>query len=195
MTGLRVQRGLPAGLRAQAVELYWQAFGSKLGLILGPGPRARRYLMRVMQAENCLIALDAQGALLGLAGFRTDGTSFAGGALPDLRAVYGRFGSRWRAAVLRWLGEEVEEGQFVLDGLCVAEAQRGRGVGTALVQAICAEAHRGGYTAVRLDVTDRNRRARALYERCGFRLDRQTRLGLLAPVFGYSAALGMVRPL
>lgn len=195
MTGFRLQRGLPAGLRQQAVDLYWQAFGPKLGLILGPAPRARLFLMRVMQAQNCLIALDGQGRLVGLAGFRTDGVSFAGGGAADLRAIYGPLGGRWRAALLRWLGEDLDSGHFLLDGLCVAKAAQGQGVGTALLQAICTEAHRGGYAAVRLDVTDRNRRAQALYERCGFRLDRQTRMGLLGPLFGYSAALGMVRRL
>ena len=67
------------------------------------------------------------------------------------------------------------------------------GVGTALLNAICLEARNRGYTAVRLDVIEGNDRARALYERAGFALDRTARIGALRHVFGFAAAHVMVR--
>ncbi len=35
-----LQTGLPEHLRAEAARLYWQAFGGKLGLVMGPEARA-----------------------------------------------------------------------------------------------------------------------------------------------------------
>jgi ribosomal protein S18 acetylase RimI-like enzyme len=192
-TGFTIRMGLPPGTRPQALRLYWTAFGPKLGRVLGPEARALAFLDRAMRGDHCLAAVAADGRLLGLAGFRTDRGTFAGGAPDDLRAVYGWAGGLWRARVLGMLGDADEARQFLLDGLCVAPEARGQGVGRALIGAICAEAARRGHDAVRLDVVDTNPRARALYERLGFRAVRTARIGLLRHVFRFSATTTMVR--
>ena len=188
-----IERGLPDHLRAEAAALYWQAFGGKLGRVLGPEEAALRFLTRVIRADQCLTAIDADGRLLGLAGFKTRQVSFAGGTDADLCAVYGQFGGRWRALVLRLLGNEVDNRRFLLDGLCVSRAARGQGVGSALLEAIVTEARARGYPAVRLDVVDTNWRAKALYERQGFVVARTAGIGPLRLIFGFNAAHTMVR--
>ena len=192
---IHIRFGLPEDHRAEAAVLYWQAFGSKLGRVLGPEPMALRFLQRVMRADHCLTAMDDDGHLLGLAGFKTPVASFAGGSLADLRAVYGLVGGFWRGLLLQLLGREVDNQRFLLDGLCVSDQARGQGVGTALLEAVVAEARQRGYRAVRLDVVDTNPRARALYERRGFVLDRTAGIGPLRLVFGFRAAHTMVRPI
>lgn len=191
---IRIQRGLPDPLRPDAARLYWQAFGGKLGRVLGPEPRALRYLARVMRTDQCLAALGPDGRLLGLAGFKTAEGSFAGGSDADLRAVYGPLGGTWRSLVLRLLGNEVDNDRFLLDGLCVDPSVRGQGVGTALLESFAAEGRLRGYPAVRLDVVDTNPRARALYERRGFVVDSTSPIGPLRLIFGFRAAHTMVRP-
>lgn len=190
-----IRFGLTDDHRAEAAVLYWQAFGGKLGRVLGPEPMALRFLQRVMQADQCLTAIDTDGRLLGLAGFKTPEASFAGGSRDDLRAVYGRFGGFWRGLALQLLGRDVDNQRFLLDGLCVSDSARGQGLGTALLEAVVAEARRRGYPAVRLDVVDTNTRARALYERRGFVLDRTAGIGPLRLIFGFRAAHTMVRPI
>ena len=190
-----IRHGLPEAQREAAARMYWRAFGPKLGRVLGPEPQAMRFLQRVMHADRCLVALDEGGALLGIAGFRTAEGSFAGGGTEDLYAVYGRLGGMWRAFILQLLADEPDTGRFLLDGLCVADFARGRGVGTRLLTAVCAEARRQGYPSVRLDVVDSNPRARALYERAGFVTQDVAPLGLLRFVFGFRAAYRMVRAL
>ena len=192
---IHIRFGLLEDHRAEAAALYWQAFGSKLGRVLGPEPMALRFLQRVMRADHCLTAMDDDGRLLGLAGFKTPAASFAGGSLADLRSVYGLVGGFWRGFLLQLLGREVDNQRFLLDGLCVSDQARGQGVGTALLEAVVAEARQRGYRAVRLDVVDTNPRARALYERRGFVLDRTAGIGPLRLVFGFRAAHTMVRPI
>ncbi|MFN6979894.1 MAG: GNAT family N-acetyltransferase [Gemmobacter sp.] len=191
--GFTIRTGLPPGARADAARLYWEAFGPKLGIVLGPEARALRFLDRVMQGDHCLAAVAADGTLLGLVGFKTARGSFAGGGPGDLRAVYGLVGGTWRALVMGMLSRDVENRRFLMDGLCVAPAARGQGVGRALIAAICAEAAARGHDEVRLDVVDTNLRARALYERIGFRAIRTERIGLLRLVFRFRAATTMVR--
>ncbi|WP_246831245.1 GNAT family N-acetyltransferase [Pseudotabrizicola formosa] len=192
---MHVSLGLPEHLKSQAADLYWQAFGGKLGRVMGPEPRAHAFLLRVMRADHCICALSDDGDLLGIAGFKSAQGSFAGGAVPDLQAVYGRVGAVWRGSLLRLLQTDVDNERFLIDGLCVAPDQRGRGVGTVLVAALIAEAVRRGYPAIRLEVIDTNIRARALYERLGFAAFRSETLGPLRHVFGFSRAVSMVRSL
>ena len=195
MTRIRIDKGLPDNLRPQAAELYWQAFGGKLGRVLGPRDLALAYLVRVMRSDHCLTALAPDGALLGIAGFKTAQGTFAGGSQSDLIAIYGPVGGRWRAFTLRLLGNDTDTTRFLLDGLCVAPHARGQGVGTALLEAMATEGRARGYPALRLDVVDTNDRARALYERRGFVLDRTAPIGPLRHIFGFNAAHTMVRPL
>ena len=192
---IRIEQGLPEYLRAEAAVLYWQAFGGKLGRVLGPDAKALAYLERVMRADHCLTAYDRSGLLVGIAGFKSAQGSFAGGSEADLRAVYGPIGGRWRAQLLRLLGNDADSSRFLLDGLCVSDTVRGQGVGTLLLEAIVAEGRARGYSAVRLDVVDTNARARALYERRGFVVDRTEPIGPLRLIFGFSAAHTMIRPI
>lgn len=187
--------GLPLHLRAEAVQLYWQAFGGKLGRVMGPEPLALRFLARVLRGDHAIVALDAKGALLGMAGFKTPAGSFAGGEMADVLAIYGRLGSAWRLPLLWMLGHEVDNDRFLLDGICVARSARGRGIGSALMQAIEAEAIARGYEQVRLDVIDSNWRAKALYLRLGYAVEKTDDIGLLRFAFGFRSATTMVKPL
>jgi ribosomal protein S18 acetylase RimI-like enzyme len=190
-----LQTGLPPNLRDAAAALYWQAFGGKLGVVMGPDPKALQFLARVLRADHAIVALDQDGQLVGLAGFKTPAGSFAGGEAADVAAVYGLFGAAWRLPLLWLLGNDIDNDRFLLDGICVAKSQRGRGIGSALMRAIDAEAVARGYAHVRLDVIDSNWRAKALYERLGFAVEKTESIGLLRHIFGFRSAITMVKPL
>lgn len=187
--------GLPERLRRDAANLYWDAFGGKLARVMGPRRKAVAYLQSALRSDHVIIALSDHDSLLGLVGFKTHAGSFAGGEWEDMRAVYGRFGAAWRAALLSFLTRDIENERFLLDGICVAATARGQGVGTLLLDAICQEAQTRGFHAVRLDVVDANPRARALYERVGFAPLKTERLGLLRLIFGFDASTSMVKQL
>ncbi len=53
-------------------------------------------------------------------------------------------------------------------GVGISSEHRGRGIGTALIQAALANAKAAGFTRVELTVRENNKRAIALYERLGF---------------------------
>lgn len=195
MTGASLLVGLPDALRPQAARLYWQAFGPKLGRVLGPEPRALAYLARVMRAQQAISAIGPDGRLLGLAGFRTAQGGFASGQAADLSAIYGPLGGLWRSALLTRLSDEPDEARFLLDGICVAPSARGQGLGSALIETICDEARQRGFAAVRLDVIEANTRAIALYERLGFQVTARHSIGALRLAFRFNAALTMVRDL
>jgi ribosomal protein S18 acetylase RimI-like enzyme len=187
-----LRHGLPPDLRAEAARLYWQAFGGKLGRVMGPERRALAFLDRVIRADHAIVAIE-DGHLCGMIGFKTAEGAFAGGDMADLRAIYGLAGSLWRGALLRMLSRDVDPDRFLIDGICVAREARGHGIGSMLIEALCREARSRGYREVRLDVIDSNWRARALYERQGFEAVRTEAMGALKHVFGFASATTMVR--
>lgn len=190
-----LHHGLPDTLREQAADLYWEAFGSKLGRVLGPKPKAVAFLRRALREDHVISAISDSGGLLGLVGFKTHAGAFAGGEWADMQTVYGVLGAAWRAGVLSLLERDVENERFLMDGICVVAQARGHGVGTLLLDAVCAEASERGYASVRLDVIANNPRARALYERQGFVAVKTERLGWLRHVFGFDASTTMVKQL
>lgn len=191
----RIVRGFPASQRHQAASLYWEAFGGKLGTVLGPDDRARRFIADTLRPDHCFTAVAPDGRLLGIAGFKSPEGSFVGGSGEEMRAAYGRIGAMWRSAMLWLLSHEVDNHRFLVDGIAVTREARGMGIGTALLDALCAEGQARGYASIRLEVIDSNWRARALYEREGFMALRTESLGLLRHVFGFASATTMVRPL
>lgn len=190
---MRIERGFPDTDRAAIAALYWEAFGAKLGRTMGPRARALAFVARVLSPDHALCARDGDGRLLGVAGFKTASGALVGGGLGDMMRIYGLPGALWRAALLSALQRDVENRRFLLDGLFVAPEARGRGVGTRLLEAISAEAAARGYAEVRLDVIDANTRARALYERLGFRAVDSHSIGPLRWIFGFRSATVMVR--
>lgn len=190
-----LQHGLPDSLRAEAAELYWQAFGGKLGRVMGPRATALRFLQRVMRSDHAIVALSEQGQMLGMAGFKSPAGSFAGGEMADLFAIYGVLGASWRLPLLWMLGNEIDNERFLLDGLCVTQAARSQGIGTRLMQEIEAEALKRGYACVRLDVIDSNLRAKALYLRLGYTIEKSENIGVLRFAFGFRSATTMVKQL
>jgi len=163
-----VRPGFEDHQRDQIAHLFWQAFSGKLGKILHPEEKAVTLIASVVRPEFAISAVGADGALLGLAGFKTAQGAFVDGAFDDLKRVYGALGATWRGVLLQVLERKPEPGLLLMDGIFVEAAARGMGVGSALLDAVQDVAKARGLKGVRLDVIDTNPRAAALYRRKGF---------------------------
>lgn len=191
---VNISRGLTDAERETAARMYWNAFRGKLGSILQPETTALRFLARTIQSEFAIAARNAEGRLLGVAGYKTRDGAFLGGNFRHLADHYGIPGAIWRGALLGILRRKIQPGILLMDGIFVTEEARGQGVGRALLEAIKQAARELGCQSVRLDVIDTNVRARALYEREGFVATAQIRLGPLRHIFGFAAATTMLAP-
>ncbi len=190
---MKIVVGIPHANRAKAASLYWEAFGKKLGFVLGPKARALEFITAVLRSDHGICALDDKGQLLGVVGFKTRFGALVGGNFHDLRRTYGWAGATVRSVLLAALERDIENDRFLMDGLFVAFEARGQGVGTALLDAVAEEARRRGFDQIRLDVVDTNPRAKALYVQKGFVELKTERIGLLRHIFGFSASTAMVR--
>ena len=191
---IKVTPGFAEAHRAEAAELFWQAFEGKLMTPLGPREKALRFIAPNLSRNFAFSACAPDGSLLGVAGIKTEKGGFLTGDLKDLNAIYGRIGGLWRGILLEQFERPVASGTLLMDGIFVKHSARGQGVGTELLKAIIWTAEMNGYQDVRLDVIDTNPRARALYERRGFAPAGTVSTGLLAPLMGFKTATTMLRP-
>jgi GNAT superfamily N-acetyltransferase len=192
MTKLHISPGFSDAERPVAARLYWQAFKGKLGLIMRPEGRALAFFEHIIDPRFAFVARDESGALLGIAGFKTSEGAFTGGTLRDLCNAYGWFGGLWRGMALSMLERELAPDTLLMDGIFVDQNARGHGIGTALLATIKDEGRNRGLSSVRLDVIDTNPRARALYEREGFKAAGTERTGPLRHIFGFNTSTTMI---
>ncbi len=192
---ITLRHGLPTGQRRAAARLYWGAFGSKLGRVMGPDRKALAFVERVISERHVISASDPAGRVVGVIGYRTGSGSFVGGGREDMVAIYGPVGALWRMACLSVLARDHERSALLIDGLAVEAEWRGAGVGAALIEALALEASRRGYRELRLDVVGENLRARALYERLGFRVARRRDSRMTQTLFAFETVFIMIRDL
>jgi ribosomal protein S18 acetylase RimI-like enzyme len=190
---IMIEPGVRLAHREQAAIGYWEAFSAKLCYPLGPRIKAIAFIEQVLDPTHAISAVSDRGDFLGVAGFKTPQGAFIGGTFADLAGVYGPFVAVPRAMLLSILERPCAEGTLLMDGIFVESTARGLGVGTALLSAIERHAAACGLSRVRLDVIDNNPRARALYERQGFRGEATQSIGSLRQVFGFGSATTMIK--
>jgi GNAT superfamily N-acetyltransferase len=191
-TGITISPGFLPAQRGAAAQLFWNAFGAKLGEVMGPEHLALTFVSAVADPAHAISAQGPDGALMGLAGFKTATGGFIGGGLTELAATYGWLGTAWRAPILALLERDLAADTLLMDGIFVAPNARGKGIGTALLKAIKLQAVQRGLSKVRLDVIDSNPRAKALYTREGFVAGEVQHLGPLRHIFGFRHATTMI---
>ncbi|MFD4238088.1 GNAT family N-acetyltransferase [Streptomyces sp. NPDC058542] len=187
-----VRRGVPAGAERRAAELYWDAFGRKLGPALNPPDKAVPFLAAHLNADRAVCAL-LDGQLVGLAGYQLGGPARTGASASAVLRAYGRLRGLHRLLFLALFERRPAPGQLVMDGIAVDPGLRGRGVGSLLIEEVAAIAMEQECREVRLDVIDTNPRARALYERRGFTAVRTERTPCLRGLLGFGAVTTMRR--
>ncbi|MFI1016602.1 GNAT family N-acetyltransferase [Streptomyces sp. NPDC020965] len=191
--GVRVRRGVPDGAEARVAELYWAAFGRKLGAALGPSATGRRFIATHLHPDRAVVALVGD-TVVGVAGYRLGARGLTGGGVADVLRTYGLFRGVPRLALLAVLERTPKPDELVMDGIAVDADLRGRGIGGLLLDAMVRVAADHHCRRIRLDVIDVNPRARALYARHGFVPVHTERTPWLRGPMGFGAVTTMSRP-
>jgi ribosomal protein S18 acetylase RimI-like enzyme len=188
---IRIEHGLAADMIPAAAALLIEAFDAKFAHEMRPASpeQAQRVVVAGFVSDDAWVAVDADGSLLGLAGIAAAGRPFFRFPFAVLTREFGVFGALWRKAyaLLEVLALPRRRLTRRLEVLAVREGARGRGVGTALLQAAVAGARDAGADRLQLEVVDTNGRAKQLYERVGFRATRTVHSGILTAGGGYRA--------
>jgi GNAT superfamily N-acetyltransferase len=184
---------IPRRERRAAAEIYYHAFGAKLGPIIGEATRAIPLLAEAIDPERGIAAL-IEGQLVGVAGLHHQRRQLVQLRFADLARHFGIMSAIWRYTAGKLFTRTPRATELLMDGIAVAGALRGRGVGTRLLSAVVAFGRAHGYTSVRLDVVDTNAGARRLYERFGFVPAATHAYPFMRP-FGFTAVTTMRLPI
>ena len=189
---VEVRVGVDEHQRAQAAELYWEAFSRKLQKAIGPRDVGVELLAATLRPEQAVAAC-RDGEIVGLAGFDVDGAPFVDLGMRDVVRSVGMLRALVRLPWLLLLGRTPKSSDLHIDGIAVAAGARGGGIGSRLVAVIEQVAREHGATGVRLEVVDTNPDARRLYERLGYIEVRTEQTPYLRRAMGFGAATEMVK--
>jgi ribosomal protein S18 acetylase RimI-like enzyme len=165
---LELQWGIPKGQNRRVARIIYDAFEYKLRYTLGPREKAIAFITPRINGKYALVALK-DGKIIGIAGARTtEGELVESNLIPWLRTYHFR-ALRSLVVALPFLLDRIQRGVFELNYLSVIDEARGQGVGTRIVKECIRFARAQGFRCVRLEVVDENVRAKALYERLGFK--------------------------
>lgn len=190
---ITIRRGLRDAERPQAAQIYYAAFERKLTPLLGGPTTAAPILERCLEPLAALAALQS-GALVGLVGLHHERRQLVRLEWSPLAAAFGPGRALLRYGLALLLARTPQPGELLLDGIAVAAAARGQGIGSLLLGAVAEFGRAHGYRAVGLDVVDTNPAARRLYEREGFAAVVTRRYPFMRR-FGFTAVTHMRRPL
>jgi GNAT superfamily N-acetyltransferase len=131
---VHISVGLPPSSSAKIAALYFDIFSRKIGMVLGRRD-AVAMIADHITADRVIVARDGE-EVVGIAGLKYDGTGFFA---PDRRGFLKRYGpliGRIRAGLWASVQTNPRPHQLLLDGLGVQADLRGRGIGTALLEAV-----------------------------------------------------------
>lgn len=189
---ITVVHGIPESMRAEAVSLYEEAFGPKFAVAIPDTQRRLELLAASLNLDFALAAL-SDGKLVGLAGYSTESGSLTDGiTFTRLLKMLGLIRGLWAALIFSLYERKQDPHVLLMDGIVVAEAKRGSGIGTKLLDELNTFAKQNEFDSIRLDVIDTNLSARRMYERNGFVVTKTEHFGYLRWLLGFGASTTLV---
>ena len=166
---IQLQWGLPNYLRLAAASLIYDTFVKKYQYTLGPRKKGIQFLANSFRAEYGLVAF-SDGEFVGIAGAKNNE-----GELIDVR--FSRWIRTYNIRAIRsfvigfpfWF-EKKAPGTLTVSNISVKDTFRGQGIGSLILQEFMRYGTAQGYRVLTLEVINSNVRAKALYQRLGFRI-------------------------
>jgi ribosomal protein S18 acetylase RimI-like enzyme len=189
--GISLGIGIEEEHREEAIDLYEKAFDRKFSHIIRDQQARRAVLSEAFNLSSAVSAFGPDG-LYGLCGFHDSGRSLTGGITASLLLKHLGWREGLRASLIGGLlKRHPAKNELLMDGIAVSAHQRGRGIGTMMLDTLRHYARERGYEKIRLDVVSSNPGARKLYERFGFVATTTRRTGLLTAKMGFDEVTTM----
>ncbi len=182
---ITLQKGLPLELKSSAAELFLNAFGSKFFPILGHGVKTQKLIESSLNIRNCISALE-NGKLVGILAIQVKDKSFVDISLNDLKTIYGLVKGFIKAALLSLFIYTPINNEIHIECVAVADSVQGKGIGTRLLKELFSLCSNENIQKVTLEVINTNPKARSLYERLGFSIEKRSKIWPINKIIGWS---------
>ncbi|MFC2105190.1 GNAT family N-acetyltransferase [Candidatus Bipolaricaulota bacterium] len=189
-----IRAGLDARYKDEFIQLFCATFPEVIVPVFGSVERCTRLLERSMANDRILTAISDE-RLVGFAGLHYSRREWFDPSLSQLLSSM-RWGIFRVMAMGIILFKRPTPDVLHLDTLAVQPNVHGQGIGTQLVDAVVALANAEDKRFVTLEVEDINPRAKRLYERLGFVVDKFEKLPWpWRVVFAFSGSYRMSKDL
>jgi ribosomal protein S18 acetylase RimI-like enzyme len=189
----RIFKGLPHSLVEEAVKIYYDAFSKKINPLVGNKEKAIPFIIQTTDFNACFYAVTDK-RLLGIAGIQDKDNNFTRNIrLRELLKEFNLFRSLLIRYIYGYKTSKVKKGVIRVDSIAVAAQARGMGIGTALLKEVFRYASDNGLENIKLEVVNTNPEARELYERLGFKAEKEVRYGFITRKAGFTSEFIMSR--
>ena len=187
---LKIAFGFEKDKRGEVAGILYEAFEDKYAPVYGR-KHSIPIMAKYLRSDRTVIAtIDAD--VVGVAGLNFNGREFI-----DISLWQELFELKlgiFRALFNGWVFSiGLNEKELHINDLAVASDMRGKGIGTSMLEFIMRFAQSKGYEEISLLVIDRNKMAKKLYERMGFREEKIRKLHYpWTIIFGFKKMSKMV---
>jgi ribosomal protein S18 acetylase RimI-like enzyme len=169
-------------------DIYFQAFGRKITALIRPEFIARKVIIKSLNYDMAIYALDEHKNLLGFLGFQTNSKEFIRYKYRNLREHFNPINAFFKCTILKLFVPVLQKTDIRIDSIAVDVKLRSQGVGTALIEHFFNFAKTNKYKNIFLEVVDTNPEAKRLYHRLGFAIKKREHFYFFARRAGFSAA-------
>ena len=172
---IRLQWGLTDEFQLRAAMLIYDTFVKKFQYTLGPRKKGIHFIAHSFKPEFGLMAL-RNGDFVGIASAKTtkgELVQFQFGLW--IRTYHIKAVQRFLITFPFWY-ERHGPDELLLSSLCIVESAQGQGIGTLMIQEFIQYGTNQGYRVLKLNVINSNLRARALYEKLGFKITKYSKI-------------------
>lgn len=189
--GLEIVNKLPANLKREAAEIYYEAFEQKIKFILSPRKKAILFLERALNTDLGIYAIYNK-RLVGFTGLEFLGHKSMKINYSDLASVFGIFSAIPKWLILKLTNHyRLRKGELWINPIAVSKPMRRKKIGTKMLEATFVFAKQNNFNTVKLHVIDTNLGARELYHRMGFEPIKTRNYYFLTQVAGFSSVIAM----
>jgi ribosomal protein S18 acetylase RimI-like enzyme len=165
---IQIRFGVPEKQNVQLASIAYDAFESKFNKFYKNKNKVIEFISKSLHSDRTIVALK-HGKIVGFVGLEYQKKSFID---PDFTQTFHVFGLLSPVAYfitrLFVLGNQTRPKEMHLESIAVSKTERGKGVGSELLQFVLSYARSEGFSRIVLEVVDHNQRAKKLYESFGF---------------------------
>jgi ribosomal protein S18 acetylase RimI-like enzyme len=165
---LQIRFGVPKNQRYIVANIFYESFEGKFSKIFGNKNKSGTFISTCLSDDRTLVALK-DGFAVGFAGLQYNGKSFIDANLNQTLKIFGLGTLRVVLFGGIFLFNKAAKNEILLDSIAVSADERGKGIGSKLLQSTIDHAQSKGFSQIKLEVIETNQNARRLYERIGFK--------------------------
>jgi len=172
--------------RIRAIEILYYAFEQKIRALIKSREKALAIYDMALRNRHVFYAF-LDGNVAGLIGLQYGNENFLEFKYRDLRKYFNPLQSYFIYIIYKLTSPKIKNDVLRIDSIAVDKSFRSLGIGTQLINKVFEFARTKGFKEVVLEVINTNPRAKALYERIGFKKTKIVRYYFLTRSAGFSS--------